>query len=156
MATKKVGKELKENKYTILVFVIFLILFIIGWVIFGLIMPNGDENKKYGNRLDDIKEQNALITDEETGKIVSAVKAKSFVKEASTTVEGRIINVIIEVKANTKVDTAKNISEVVLGAISDKQKKLYDVQLFIKSEDEKSKDYPIIGYKNSVDKGFTF
>lgn len=152
----KIGKEFKENRYTVLVFIIFLILFIIGWVIFGLIMPNGDENKKYGNRLDDIREQNALITSDETDKIVSAVKKKSFVKEASVSVEGRIINVIVEVKSGTTTNTAKELDKVVLSAISDKQKKLYDVQLLIKSENTKSTNFPIIGYKNNVDKGFTF
>lgn len=152
----KVGKELKQNKYTVLVFVIFLVLFIIGWFVFGLIMPNGDENKKYGNRLDDIRKANALITKSETDKIVEAVKKKSFVKNASSTVEGRIINIIIEVNKDTTVDTAKTIGSVVLDAISDKQKKLYDVQLFIKSENTKSTKFPIIGYKNSVDKGFKF
>ena len=152
----KIGRELRQNRYTVLVFVIFLILFIIGWVVFGLIMPNGDENKKYGNRLDDIRAANALITETETDKIVSAVKQKSFVKEASISVEGRIINVIVLVKNGTTTGTAKELSSVVLGAISDKQKKLYDVQLLIKSENTKSTNFPIIGYKNNVDKGFTF
>ena len=152
----KIGKELKGNRYTILVFFLFLGLFIIGWLIFGFIMPNGDENKKYGNRLEDIEKAGLTITKEQTDKIVSAVEAKSFVKTASTSVEGRIINVIVEVKSGTSVDKAKGLSDTVLGAISVKQKKLYDVQLLIKSENAKSKDFPIIGYKNSSDNGFAF
>lgn len=154
--SKKIRKELKENRYTIIVFCIFLGLFIIGWLVFGLIMPNGDENKKYGNRLDDIEEANAMITKEETDKIVTAVEKKSYVKNASISVEGRIINVIVEVKKSTSTSTAKSLDSVVLGAISDKQKKLYDVQLLIKNENNKAKDYPMIGYKNSSDKGFVF
>ena len=151
-----IRKELRENKYTVLVFFIFLGLFIIGWFVFGLIMPNGDENKKYGNRLDDIEEAGQMITKEQTDKIVEAVEKKSFVNKASTSVEGRIINVIVEVKKNTSTSTAKALDSVVLEAISTEQKKLYDVQLLIKSENEKSKDFPIIGYKNSSDKGFVF
>lgn len=157
------GKELKHNKYTILVFFIFLGLFVIGWIVFGLIMPNGDENKKYGNRLDDIiseydndpKKVEQAVKD--TGdKIVSDLKKKSFVKDASISVEGRIINVIVEVSSKTSVDTAKTLSNVVLDAVNDKQKKLYDLQLFIKNENTKSKEFPIIGYKNSSDKKFVF
>ena len=119
-------------------------------------MPNGDENKKYGNRLEDIEKAGQLITKEQTDKIVSSVEKKSFVKNATTSVEGRIINVIILVKSGTSTNTAKALGDVVLDAISDKQKKLYDVQLLIKSENEKSTNFPIIGYKNNVDKGFTF
>lgn len=151
-----VGKELKQNKYTVLVFFIFLGLFIIGWLVFGLIMPNGDENKKYGNRLDDIEKANQMITKDQTDKIIEAVEKKNFVNKATTSVEGRIINVIVEVKKGTTTDTAKTIDDVVLGAISNEQKKLYDVQLLIKSENTKSTNFPIIGYKNSSDKGFVF
>ena len=152
----KIGKELKGNRYTIIVFFMFLGLFIIGWLVFGFIMPNGDENKKYGNRLEDIEKAGQTITKDQTDKIVTAVEKKSFVKKASTSVEGRIINVIVEVKKDTSTEKAKDLSKTVLEAISTEQKKLYDVQLLIKSEDEKSKNYPIIGYKNSSDKSFAF
>ena len=152
----KIGKELKGNRYTILVFFLFLGMFVIGWVVFGFIMPNGDENKKYGNRLEDIEKADQMITKEQTDKIVSAVEKKSFVKKASTTVEGRIINVIVEVKEDTSTDKAKGLSETVLDSISKEQVKLYDVQLFIKNEDAKNKKYPIMGYKNSSDKKFAF
>ena len=154
--SSKIRKELKDNKYTVLVFCIFLGLFIIGWLVFGLIMPNGDENKKYGNRLDDIEEAGQTITKEQTDKIIEAVEKKNFVNRASTTVEGRIINVIVEVKKNTSTSTAKSLDSVVLDAISSEQKKLYDVQLLIKNENEKAKGFPMIGYKNSSDKGFVF
>ena len=152
----KIGKELKGNRYTIIVFFMFLGLFIIGWLVFGFIMPNGDENKKYGNRLEDIEKAGQTITKDQTDKIVTAVEKKSFVKKASTSVEGRIINVIVEVKKDTSTEKAKGLSNTVLEAVSTEQKKLYDVQLLIKSEDEKSKNYPIIGYKNSSDKAFAF
>lgn len=149
-------KEFGKNKYTVTVFIIFLGLFIIGWVLFGLIMPHGDQNEKYGNRLDDIKEANAMIQDSDTDKIVEAVKKKSFVKEASTNVEGRIVNVIVEVRKGTSVKDAKSLANITLDALSDKHKKLYDVQLLVKSEDSKDTNFPIIGYKNSSDKGFAF
>jgi len=149
-------KELKRNKYTMIVFFIFLGLFILGAIVFSIVMPSTDENKKYGNRLDDIEEAGAVITKDETAKIESAVKNKSFVNSASTSVEGRIINVIVEVKKGTDVKDAKSLGNTVLDAISDKQKKLYDVQLFLKNEDKDAKGYPMIGYKNSSDKGFVF
>lgn len=149
-------KEFKKNRYTMIVFFIFLGLFIIGALIFSIVMPSTDENKKYGNRLEDIEKAGAMITKDETAKIVDAVEKKSFVKSASTSVEGRIINVIVEVKDGTDVKTAKTLDKVILDAVSDKQKKLYDIQLFLKNENEKAKGYPTIGYKNSSDKRFVF
>lgn len=151
----KILDELKKNRYTVVVFCIFLALFIMGWAVFGLVMPKNDE-LKYGNRLDDIKEANAEITKSDTDKIIESVKKKDYVKEASTDVEGRIINVIVEVKKDTSIKTAKELGSVVLSAISDKQKKLYDVQLFIKNENKDAKDFPTIGYKNSSDKDFVY
>lgn len=149
-------KELKKNRYTMIVFCIFLGLFILGALIFSIVMPSTDENKKYGNRLEDIEKAGAVITKDETAKIVDAVEKKNFVKSASTSVEGRIINVIVEVKDGTDIKEAKTLDKVVLDAVSDKQKKLYDIQLFLKNENGKAKGYPAIGYKNSSDKGFAF
>lgn len=149
-------KELGKNKYTMLVFFIFLGLFIMGWLVFGIVMPNGDENKKYGNRLEDIEKAGATITKDDTSKIVTAVEKKDFVKSASTNVEGRIINVIVETKKGTSVKNAKSLGDVILDSMSDTHKKYYDVQLFVKNENEKEQGFPMIGYKNSSDKGFAF
>ena len=49
----KLIKELKQNKFTTIVFCIFLGLFLIGWLLFGLVMPKNGE-PVYGNRLDGI------------------------------------------------------------------------------------------------------
>lgn len=152
---KNVLKEVKGNKYTLIVFFIFLGLFILGSIVFAIVMPKGG-NEKYGNRLDDIKKDNAEITSSQTDKIVEEVKKKGFVVKCSTNIEGRIINVIVEVKKDTSSKDAKGLGSVVLGAIPDKQKKYYDVQLFLKNENSEAKDYPMIGYKNSSDKDFVF
>ena len=149
-------KELKQNKYTMIVFILFLGLFILGWVVFGLVMPSGNNEEKYGNRLDDIKKANAEIKDSDTNKIVEAVKKKSIVKEATIDVEGRIVYVIIEVKKDTSDKDAKALGNVVLDSIDETHKKYYDVQIMLKNEDEKNAKFPIIGYKNSSDKGFVY
>ena len=157
----KLSKELKNNKYTIIVFSIFLGLFIIGWLVFGLVMPK-DNDEKYGNRLDDIKEEYGSIEkaeeeiDTECEKIVSNLESKSYVSEVTTDPSGKIINIIVTVKSGTDTKTAKELGPIVLSDLDDTVKKLYDVQLFIKNENENAKDFPIIGYKNSSDKSFVF
>lgn len=155
------AKELKRNKYSIVVFFIFLILFIIGWIVFGFVMPKNN-GEQYGNRLDSIKaeygdlEAAQKASNEAGEKIAEEVKKKGFVNDASIDVKGKIINIIVQVKSGTSSNTAKGLSEVVLSATPDKIKKLYDLQLFITNEKDGTKDFPIIGYKNSKDKGFAF
>ena len=154
-------KELKRNKYSVIVFLIFAILFVIGWVIFGFVMPKNN-GEQYGNRLDSIKAEygdleSANKASTEAGeKMADAVKKKGFVNSASIDVKGKIINIIVEVKSGTSTNTAKDLAGVVVSAAPDKIKKLYDLQLFIKNEKNDAKGFPIIGYKNSKDKSFAF
>ena len=125
-------------------------------------MPGTDDSKKYGNRLDDIVEEYGSLkkakeaTDSEGDKISSNIKNKSYVKEVKVYTNGKIMNIIVEVKSSTSKKTAKELKSVVLNSLDKTIKKLYDIQLFIKNENEKAKDFPIIGYKNSSDKDFVF
>lgn len=148
-------KELKHNKYTLVLFFIFLGLFVLGAIVFSIVMPKSG-NEKYGNRLDDIKKDNAEITSTQENKIIEEVKKKNFVKDVSINIEGRIINVIVEVKKDTSDKDAKSLGEIVLKATPEKQLKYYDIQLFLKNENKDAKGFPMIGYKNSSDKGFAF
>lgn len=149
----KLIKELKQNKFTTIVFCLFLGLFLIGWLVFGLVMPkNGTPN--YGNRLDGIEE--VEVTKGQTSSLVAELKSKDYVTNASTHVSGKIINVLVETKKGTKTSTAKTLGKVVLKAFDEKQIKFYDIQLFLTNEDNNAKGYPLIGYKNSTDKKFVF
>lgn len=160
--SNKILKELKQNKYTVIVFCIFLGLFIIGWLVFGLVMPkNTDE--KYGTRLDPIKaEYNNDMkkakqdSDKAENTIVESVKKKDYVISASAETKGKKIDIVVEVKSNTSAKTARELGDVVLKNTDDKIKKLYDMQLFIKNEKEDAKEFPMIGYKNAKDKNFAF
>lgn len=146
-------KEMKNNKYTIFVFFVFLILFILGWVLFGLFMPKTG-TPVYGDRLKGIEE--VELTTQQSKKLVEELKKLSYVTDAIVDVNGATINIIVTVKEKTEVKTAKGLSDVILKNIDDKQKSFYDIQLFVQNEKEKIKGYPFIGYKNSSDKGFTY
>ena len=150
---KKLLDELKKNKFTTIVFFIFLVLFIIGWIAFGLVMPKTGK-PVYGNRLDGIEK--VQVTDTETNDLIKELKEKKYVTTASTHVSGKIINVLFEVEKGTSKSKAKSLKDEVLKAFTDDQKKFYDIQLFITNENKDAKGYPIIGYKNSTDKNFAF
>ena len=149
----KLMKELKENKFTTIVFLIFLGLFLIGALIFGLVTPKTGK-PIYGNRLDGIEK--VEVTKDQTNELVKNLKDKDYVTSASTHISGKIINVLIETKKGTSIKKAKTLKTIVLKAFEEDQKKFYDIQLFITNENKDAKGYPVIGYKNSSEKNFVF
>lgn len=149
----KLMKELKENKFTTIVFLIFLGLFLIGALIFGLVMPKTGK-PIYGNRLDGIEK--VEVTKDQTNELVKNLKDKDYVTSASTHISGKIINVLIETKEGTSIKKAKTLKTIVLKAFEEDQTKFYDIQLFITNENKDAKGYPVIGYKNSSEKNFVF
>ena len=149
----KLMKELKENKFTTIVFLIFLGLFLIGALIFGLVMLKTGK-PIYGNRLDGIEK--VEVTKDQTNELVKNLKDKDYVTSASTHISGKIINVLIETKEGTSIKKAKTSKTIVLKAFEEDQKKFYDIQLFITNENKDAKGYPVIGYKNSSEKNFVF
>jgi len=150
---KKLLKELKENKYTTIVFCIFLGLFLVAWILYGMVMPKTG-TPVYGNRLEGIEE--VELTEEDKSKIVSDLKEKDSVNEASVHISGKIINVLVEVKEGTKVSTAKLLRKTAIKSLSEEEMKFYDIQIFITNEDTEAKGYPVIGYKSASEKSFKF
>lgn len=149
----KLLKELKQNKYTTIVFFIFLGLFIMAWLVYGMVMPS-NSTEKYGNRLDGIEE--VELKDDDLEDIVKKIEKNDIVNSASARVSGRIINVIVEVKEGTKISNAKKLTSDATKTLSKDELGFYDVQLFILNEKEDSKGYPIIGYKSASEKNFAF
>ena len=68
------------------------------------------------------------------------------VKKVKSRVSGRIINITITLEDNVSKSNAKSYAKKALTALSDEEKKYYDVQFFMVKESD-AKDFPIIGYK---------
>ena len=149
----KLLKELKENKYTTIVFFMFLGMFLIAWFLYGMIMPS-NSSEKYGNRLDGIEK--VELSEKDLDKISSNLEDNDIVNSANVRVSGKIINVIIEVKEGTKVVNAVKLDDAVSKSLDKDELAFYDIQLFITNEDKEAKGYPIIGYKSSSEKKFVF
>lgn len=149
----KLLKELKQNKYTTIVFCLFLGLFLIAWIVYGMVMPKAG-TPVYGNRLEGIEK--VELTESDTSKIVKNLKDEDIVTSASTHLSGKILNIIVEVEEKTKEKTAKELKKVAIETLTKEQLSFYDVQLFITNENKELKGYPIIGYKNSSEKDFVF
>lgn len=149
-------KKFKENKFTVIVFIIFLALFIFGAILFNVIVPQNGK-PQYGNRLEGIEK---VLPEKDRAEFISTMKSalekEDEVNSVSVDIKGRIINLIVEVKKGTKVKTAKNLTDVVTKEMTEAQLGYFDIQIFIKNSDKDAKGYPVIGYKGSELRKFTF
>ena len=143
---------IRKNKFVIIAIGVFLILVILAFQVVNMFFP--EEGKAlYGNRLDGIEE--VEITDSKKEQIENSLKEDAITKEASVSVAGKIIEIIVTVQDDTTKDAAKALTTRVLDSLEDDEKSFYDVQIFIKKDTEAS-DFPIIGYKHQDKDEFYF
>lgn len=136
-------KFLKGHAKLIAIVVIFVLAVIILFSIYNSIFLNN--SSKYGDRLKGIDE--VKVTSNLEKEIKENIKTLDITKSVEIEESGKIINVIALVNDDIEVNKSKEIGNKVIEKLSDKQKKYFDVQIFIKksSKDEK---FPIIGYKH--------
>lgn len=140
---KKIINFIKKHKLLVL-FIILLIVVAIFAVKVFLIFNDKDETAIYGERLN-----GADYVDIDTSASTSKVKAKVGDLANGVTVrkQGRIINVILNLKDDVTRDAAKDISNQLLGEFSDQEKAYYDFQIFLNKTNEDAQ-FPVIGYKH--------
>ena len=143
---------IRKNKFVIIAIGVFLILVVLVFQIATMFFPE-EGTALYGDRLDGIEE--VELSNSKLTKIESNLKSDGAVKEADVSVAGKIVEVIITVQDDTSVDTAKALNTKVLDSLSNKEKKFYDIQIFVKKDSEAS-DFPIIGYKHHAKDTFSW
>lgn len=141
---KDFKKLLKNNKRAVIVFICCMILTIGVFTVKLVFFPNNGK-AIYGDRLDGIEK--VRIRDSKLEQIKSTLEEQEEVDSVSTNVSGRILNVMITVKKDTSVDTAKTFTDKIDEALDEDQKDYFDVQIFITKNDEDEK-FPIIGYRH--------
>ena len=138
-------KFIKNNKLTVITFIICLVFVILVFAIKPTFFP--DEGRAiYGDRLDGIEE--VEITSKQEKNIVSKLEEKDEVKSVDTDIKGRILNVIITVNDDVELDPAKALASVITENLEEDQNGYYDIQVFIKKSNEEDTRFPIIGYKH--------
>ena len=143
---------IRKNKFVIIAIGVFLILVVLVFQIATMFFPE-EGTALYGDRLDGIEE--VELSNSKLTKIESNLKSDGAVKEAEVSVAGKIVEVIITVQDDTSVDTAKALNTKVLDSLSNKEKKFYDIQIFVKKDSEAT-DFPIIGYKHHAKDTFSW
>lgn len=145
-------KFIKKHKIK-LGLTLFILLFILfGYFVFTLIFPS-DQGDYYGNRLIDIN--NYEVSKATYEELLNTLKEKEQVADVSTNRSGRIINIIIKVKENIKLEEAKFLTSDILLVFSKEQREYYDLQVFLTIEEE-TEGYPSIGYKHRTTEGFVW
>lgn len=143
---------IRKNKFIIIAIGVFLILVFLAFQVVTMLFPK-EGTALYGDRLDGIKE--VELTDKKLSNIESTLKEDSATKEAQASVQGKIVEVIITVQDETSVDTAKALSNKVLDCLTKDEKKFYDVQVFVKKDNDAT-DFPIIGYRHHAKDTFSW
>lgn len=141
---------IKRNRNTIIAISVFLIVLILLIQVKNVFFPN-ETKAIYGTRLEGIEK--VKITNNKEDQVKEAVK--EGVSKTSIRVSGRIVNIILTVNSDISLETAKGYASQVIEPFTDKQLKYYDFQVFIKKE-EKTADFPIIGYKHHNKENFTW
>ena len=119
---------IRKNKFVIVAIGVFLILVILAFRLFSMFAPS-EGKALYGDRLKGIEE--VELNNKKLLNIEDTLKEDSAVKEATASVEGKIVEVIITVKDEISTDTAKSLSNKVLDTLTTKEKKFYDIQVFV-------------------------
>lgn len=146
--------EVKNNKYTLIVIGAFLLFILVGFALYKLLVPDASSNVKYGNRLDGIKE--VLPSNKELKDLDKKLTELEYVNKSSTSISGRIIKVILEVKEGTKSDKKDELSKIILESFSKEQVEYFDYEVFYTNEKKDSEGFPIIGYKNKSNESFSY
>lgn len=139
-------KFIKKNKYTIIVIIVFLALVVSFVEIKNILVP--DEGKAvYGNRLDGIEKHPLKTSDLES--IEKSIKEQEKVNDVSSKLHGKIINITITVQDDVSINDAKTIATNTISLFTKDDLSFYSLQVFVKKENEKLNNFPIIGYKDA-------
>ena len=143
---------IKNNKVTVVAFIICVIFVVLVFAIKLTFFPN-EGTAIYGDRLDGIEK--VEITDKQQKDIIKSLEDKDEVKSADTDIKGRTLNVLITVNDDVELDPAKALTSSVIDNLKKDQTSFYDIQVFI-SKDNDDTRFPIIGYKHQNKDGFSW
>lgn len=138
---------IKKNKLLV-VFISLLIIFIILAVILLTQLIGGNKNGEYGNRLNGIEK--VEISSKVVDQIEKEIKEEELVTKVKYDLKGKLVNIILTVEDAKEIDSVKEIGNKILTYFDEDQLSYYDIQILVKSDNEESEKYPIIGYKHKT------
>lgn len=146
---KKLKSLYKKNKVLFILTTIAIVCILV--IIIGLLTSfyRKTNTSKYGDRLDGIEE--VEITDSFREDLVSFYEENERVNEASVTLSGKIVYIIIDVTKGTTKAQAQTVANSGLEEFSEEEIEYYDFQFIVTCDDDsESEIYPTMGYKNNT------
>ena len=145
---KKIKDLILRHKLLSAICLLALIVIIMMMYVFFNLFVGG--SNKYGDRLKGIESHK--VEKKEQEEVVSFLKEKNEVNDASIRIQGKIIYIHIEYTRETSLDTAKAIATESLAKISDDEKKFYDIGYYltqVSDENQEDKGFVVTGNKSS-------
>lgn len=142
-------KVLKKYKTALLVTLICLILIVLaGFAVYRMFYPSGDKSV-YGDRL----QGSPLVSSEVISGIKTKIMETNLVNKVDYESNVRIMKFFIDVKKNTEITKAQNLSKILLDNLSLEILTYYDLEIYLTQNEGDNKSYPAIGY-HSKDASF--
>lgn len=142
---KSTMKILKDNVFTIFVILVFIAgMFVLSYM--KKVYWDNNNQAAYGDRTEDVK--NHLIDKEAITKIEAEIERLEEVNSAKYDLEGRIINLTIELKDEVTVKEAKALDKTILTNFDADKLSYYSIQIYFVKKDSSLNDFPIMGYKH--------
>ena len=139
-------RYLRRNKFTLIALGCLMLIVVVVAVLKNEFVPD-EKVAAYGTRLDGI--ENHKIGNELFDSIKSKLKENERVLEVTNYLHGKIINLIITVNDEVSVDEAKGIANSTIGLFENEELSYYSLQVYVKKNNEKLNNFPIIGYKGT-------
>ncbi|MFV0249892.1 MAG: hypothetical protein ACK5HP_02515 [Bacilli bacterium] len=139
-------KFIKKHKLLTITILIILIIGIGVFIFVKQFMPDLTISE-YGKRLNNIDDY--PISETVVKTLISDINNLEEVSEVSYNLEGKIINIIIDVKDGVEFTRASEFGNMVLEYFDEDQQSYYDLQIYLTcSENLENTIYPKIGYKH--------
>lgn len=147
---KDFAKLVKKNKKVSIVIGVVLLVIILFFLLKGWVFPDFSKSL-YGDRLDGIED--VPIEKSQVTELEDKIKENDYVENVEYRLQGRLVNVEVEVSKDADKTKVKELANVLLDTFTSEQKKYYDLQIFISSS-----DYAInyIGYKHKSSDAFAW
>lgn len=140
-------KFISEHKFAIFTVVMLLIIIILGVALFRFLVPNYDLDE-YGNRCD--KSNKIKIEESRINEMKTAIGENENVNSIEYLSQCSLIDITINIKDDMEKDAAKELAKQAVTYFSEEQKGVYDIQITIISDNDKSEKYPIMGTKHKT------
>ena len=146
-------KLIKNNKVTIFVIILFLVMVLGVIEIKNYLMPD-DAKAVYGDRLDGIEEP--PLSDSTLKGIEDKLKENDKVTDAKGWIKGKIIKYIITYSDNTSVADAKKVANGLVDMFENDELGYYDLEVTLKKDNKELNNFPIAGYKSPETKTIVY